>query len=496
MNSAPPSWSARFFTRLRGPKRGRLGFAAGLLLVLAAGWAGWHGPQTGPRYAGQTLPRLLALATGPDARERAHARLVLDQVGPDAVPELIRAVEAREPRWRTAWQALWSKLRRQPPPPCRFRDLNALAADLLARLGPAASNAVPALLRWGLRSDAEPYSRAARYPASIGPAAAPHLLAALQQSDARLRRLALMTLRDARFSPAAATLNPALLELLGHSDPAMRHGAIVALANLNPGSREMAARFAALLPGSDTMTAVYLLMGLRLLGPAALPVAQRIEPWLNASDPQLRLAAAGALWAARPPAREILPVLIRFLRETLPGGDPSAATASAGLQGNAVQILHEMGPEAAPAVPELLALLEHTPTHRPSRTPHMAALALRRIGPAAVDGVVKLLEHPSADVRMNAAAALGSSGHAAAPAVPRLIAMLESEDPEEQMAAANALGQLGGVAAEALPALQRLGAVETTQDVLVGHARSAARSAITHISRALATASTEPIQPR
>ncbi len=496
VNTSPPSRSVRFFARRRGCSRRWLGIAAGVLLVLAAGWAGWLAVQTGPRYDGQTLSRQLALATGPDARQRAQARMVLNQVGPEAVPQLIRAVEAREPRWRTVWQALRSRLLRQPLPPGRFRDINTLAAELLARLGPAASNAVPALLRWGLRNDREPYSETARYLAAIGPAAAPHLLAALQQPDVRVRRLALMTLRDPRFSPAAETLNPALLELLGGPDPEACRGAILALASLNPDRPEMAERFAALLPGSDSLTAVYLLNGLRHLGPVARPVAARIEPWLHAADPQLRLAAAGALWAARPPALEILPVLIQILRDTLPGDAATTGAASPGLQWNALQILYGMGPAAAPAVPELLALLERAPTHRPSRTPHAAALALSRIGPAAVDGVVKLLEHSSAEVRMNAAAALGNPGAAAAPAVPRLIAMLASEDPEEQMAAANALGRLGAVAADALPALQRLGAVETTQDVLVGHARSAARSAMAQIHRAMQTAATGPDPPR
>jgi HEAT repeat protein len=143
--------------------------------------------------------------------------------------------------------------------------------------------------------------------------------------------------------------------------------------------------------------------------------------------------------------------------------------------------LGEVGSDAADAVPILLHQLETIQTHRPSRTPSFAAIALGQLGPTAVPGLVKLIEHAVSDVRVNAAAALGGQGTAAAPAVPGLIRMLSAADLEEQMAAANALGEIGPVAEPAVPELTRLANLETTQDVIVGHVRSAARDALERI---------------
>lgn len=179
-------------------------------------------------------------------------------------------------------------------------------------------------------------------------------------------------------------------------------------------------------------------------------------------------ATPALLLAMQAPAGEIVSVLAGLLREPA-------------LQWEAAKILGRLGPEAASAIPELLAAMVHTPTHRPSRTPHFAAWALGRLAPWATAELVRLLQAPDSDVRVFAAIALAGHGNAVAPAVPGLIRMLDAEDPEEQMTAAQTLGALGSVAAGAIPELTRLSGLETTQDVLVGHVRSAARAALTNI---------------
>ncbi len=468
MSERVPSGTA---TSTGGCSSGRA--RSGLLLavlgvLLLAVWLR-HTAETaaGPRYEGVSLGEWLRLAASENPRDRLTAELALGHIGPEALPTLIRAVEARDSWLWLQWQAMRMKVFKRPPRTSPRPALKRVAAGLLARLGPAASNAAPALLRWGARLDGDQFE-AARALRAMGHAAAPSLVEALQARDPRLRLTAAQIADDPVFRPAAAALCPGLLKLMEGGSPEQRLAAIHALSVLCPDDRAVSARVAALLSPPDPRTVEAVLRALTTFGGLAGEFADRIEPFLAASEPQVRLAAAQALYALRPPAPEAVPVLIQLLR------DPR-------YQWEAARTLGKMGTNAALAIEELLAQLERTPTHRPSRTPSFAALALQQISPLAVPRLVHLLEHPASEVRIQAAIALAGHGAAAAPAVPGLIRMLGAEDPEEQMTAAKTLGALGNTAREALPALERLARMETTQDVTVGHVRSAARSALTNI---------------
>lgn len=439
------------------------------VLLLATGLR--HAAETaaGPRYEGVSLGEWLRLTVSENPRDRLTAELALGHIGPEALPTLIRAVEARDSWLWRQWQVMRTKVFKRPPRTSPRPALNRVAARLLAHLGPAASNAAPALLRWGARQDGDRFE-AARALRAMGPAAAPCLVEALQARDPRLRLTAAQIAADPVFRPAAAALRPGLLKLLEDGSSERRMAAIHALSVLCPDDHAVSARVAALLSVPDPPTLQAALKALVVFGELAGEFAGRVEPLLAAPEPRLRLAAAQALYALRPPAPEAVPVLIQLLR------DPR-------YQWEAARSLGKMGTNAVLAIEELLAQLERTPTHRPSRTPSFAALALQQMSPLAVPRLVHLLEHPVAEVRINAATALAGHGAAAAPAVPGLIRMLGAEDPEEQMTAANTLGALGDTAREALPALERLARLETTQDVVVGHVRSAARAALTNITR-------------
>jgi HEAT repeat protein len=430
-----------------------------------------HAAETaaGPRYEGVPLAEWLRQAASENPRDRLTAELALGHIGPEALPTLVRAVEARDSWLWRQWQAMRTKVFKRPARTSPHPALNRVAAGLLARLGPAASNAAPALLRWGARQDGDQFE-AARALRAMGPAAAPCLVEALQARDPRLRLTAVQIAADPVFRPAAAALRPGLLKLLEEGSSERRMAAIHALSVLCPDDHAVSARVAALLSVPDLPTLEAALKALVVFGELAGEFAGRVEPLLAAPEPRLRLAAAQALYALRPPAPEAVPVLIQLLR------DPR-------YQWEAARSLGKMGTNAVLAIEELLAQLERTPTHRPSRTPSFAALALQQMSPLAVPRLVHLLEHPASEVRINAAVALTGYGRAAAPAVPGLIRMLGAEDPEEQMTAANTLGALGDTAREALPALERLARLETTQDVVVGHVRSAARAALTNITR-------------
>lgn len=420
----------------------------------------------GARYDGRPLRHWLLLAASDHHQDRLRAETVLRRVGPEAVPELTRALGARKSRFQRFWRSVRVNVLGLEPDDDLSRRITGAAVECLARLGPAASNAAPALLLLGTHSSHT--SAASRALQAIGPAGAPHLSAAVSSPDPNLSYFASYALSSEAFLPAADQFLPALTAALHNPELKTQIGATRALAVLARTRPETAAALATLLPTATEKVAVEILIALRAFGPTGANSAEQIEPLLDSESVALRYHAARALRAVRPPAREVVPVLIRLLR----GPD---------VQWEAAQTLGEMGADATEAIPALLALLETAPTHRPSRTPSFAALALREMGPAAVPGLVKLLAHASSDVRVNAAFALAGSGDAAAPAVPGLIRMLGAEDPEEQMAAADALCALGPVARAAVPELTRLANLETTQDVVVGHVRSAARLALERI---------------
>jgi hypothetical protein len=87
--------------------------------------------------------------------------------------------------------------------------------------------------------------------------------------------------------------------------------------------------------------------------------------------------------------------------------------------------------------------------------PETAAVALGRIGAAAVPDLVQALQNPDADVRLKAVAVLGRMGSDAAAAVPQLIPLLNDPDVDVRKAAARTLGQIGPPAKDAVPALVR-----------------------------------------
>jgi HEAT repeat protein len=91
-----------------------------------------------------------------------------------------------------------------------------------------------------------------------------------------------------------------------------------------------------------------------------------------------------------------------------------------------------------------------------------------------VDTQVQNLKSPDPEQRANAAAALGSAGPNAAPAVPHLIEALKDSDALVRRLSAYALGQMGPAAREAIPALQ--GALDDSDPAVIPAAVNALRA--------------------
>jgi HEAT repeat protein len=142
---------------------------------------------------------------------------------------------------------------------------------------------------------------------------------------------------------------------------------------------------------------------------------------------------------------------------------------------SAVTALGQIGPGAVNAVPALVQTLDDS-----SGQVRAAAVALGKVGKAALPELVAALDAQQERVRLGAALALGHAGPDAEEAIPKLIGSLNDSSPEVRAAAAAALGKVGK---EALPPLikalnakedrVRLGAIEA-----LGHLGPPARDAI------------------
>lgn len=284
------------------------------------------------------------------------------------------------------------------------------AAQLLARLGPAAAPAVPALIE---RAKAEPgealYTSAL---AEIGPRALPPLMEALSSKSGGDRKWvfhalsemgapAMTGLTDALRSPTASVRAGAATALEGM--PLEKHPAVKLLLTLTD-DKDAQVRAAALKTLADV----------RSDRPAIIP---KLEAALNDREPAVQKAAAIGLASAGAVEKVGANGLIALLNEP----DPNTRRAAA-------QSLAGFGEKAKPAIPALLKLLAD---------PSLSATAvetLGRIGPTASEAVPKLIDYAKngdGSAKSVSFAAFGNIGPAAAPALPIMYTALK--DNEEVM---------------------------------------------------------------
>ena len=115
-----------------------------------------------------------------------------------------------------------------------------------------------------------------------------------------------------------------------------------------------------------------------------------------------------------------------------------------------------LGPEAGPAVPLILPILNHREEHRARN----ALTVLADIGPGAAKAVPilrGLLRHPTKGKQYHGKVCrvLGNIGPAAAPAVPELSAGLRDHMSDQCYGSIKALGKIGPGAEAAIPALSQ-----------------------------------------
>ncbi len=393
---------------------------------------------------------LLLLGRHGDARtviaEAIHA------LGPKAIPALAKALGAGD------------------------RDVRVGAALALARFGPDARPAVPALREAALREtgNATPFLRAILSTKDLD------VVAAMFRDAPPFRR----TFGDA-LAKAGADAIPHVDRLRRDDDPAVRREALLLAAKLGE------AAIPWLVDAAEDAAPAVADAAISGLGTDLVPLMQAIPVLARACKrAELRAAALRALArrgpAALPAIREFvtdpdprvraqaLSVLPRTGEAAVPLLAAALADEDAAVRRAAASALRELKGAALPAMPALRRLLGDPQTE----VRGAAASALAAIGPAAVKPLAEAMRSSDPRIREGAVHALREMGAAAADAIPALVEARNDADPAVRRATALALGALGAKALDPLVAMCK----DTDATV-----RAAAAGALRHLPGEAAT---------
>jgi HEAT repeat protein len=273
----------------------------------------------------------------------------------------------------------------------------ARVAHELARLGPKAKVAIPALID-ALDDDPDVTREAALALTEIGADAVQPLAAALAGASEKRAAGAAKVL--GQIGAGAGPAVPGLIKSLGSKSAGVRTAALDALGSI----------------GDPTCI-------------KALTERLRIDPDLKA-----RRAAASGLQLFGPKAEPAIPQLVDSLKEynARPKRPAAAGRRAGGLE---EQLLQEAWDQFDTAV----------------------IGALGAVGKAAVPAVVPLLQSPEKGLRDNAMSVLCDIGAEAREAVPAVILCLKDKDPDIRIGAVQTLSSIGADNDEAtVPALRKL----------------------------------------
>jgi len=377
---------------------------------------------------------------------RAHAARALGRLGPTAAPavkDLQALLQDKSDLARRA--ALWSLGEIGPDAKAAVDDIDALwddpvgsvtiqAAESLARLGPAALPKLIARL-------AKPKFTflAASGLREQGPAAeeaVPALVKALGAKDADTRREVVLAL--AQIGPKAQSAVPALLKLAATDGDEAQGTAVYALVMVGEKEKLLPLVRTSMKSKNER---------LRLVS---------IWAWimLGADSPDDLEAVTAALREGlqqpRPLARQEAIAAIRRLGERGAALAPDLAKAlddeSPEVRDAALQTLAELGKAAEPALPRLLKMLADLPE---GSERHAVIYVLGRMGPTAVTAAPALMKLIRAEDPFVAALSawslvqIDSTGVAHELAIPVLIAVLNNPRPKVREEAARMLGNIG-----------------------------------------------------
>jgi HEAT repeat protein len=192
------------------------------------------------------VPVLVALGSHPDPRARLQSALLLGRIGhrsPEAFASVRAALRDRDAAVRgAAWSVLMEVATSDEEAiRCVLDDglewhggLHGPAIACLARIGPGARTALPAL-RQAIEVGWPEAVRAFLAVGEPDPATIQTLLQAAESDDGRMRFAALWALGD--LGPLAAPAVPVLVRALMDRDQAVRHAALRSLGRIGPAAR-------------------------------------------------------------------------------------------------------------------------------------------------------------------------------------------------------------------------------------------------------------------
>ncbi len=182
---------------------------------------------------------------------------------------------------------------------------------------------------------------------------------------------------------------------------------------------------------------------------------------LEDPDPHVRAVAARWLAAVGVPAEDAVPVLIAMLKF-----DQSIEVTRA---------ISQYRGEAKSALPDLVDIL--TDKSLDSETRWNAARTIGKIGPDAAEALpvlVASLEDEVATVREHAAEAFGDIGPLAGDCVPALVAVLDDPATRVRRDAVRSLGQIGNASVVAVPEIKAL--LDDPEEIVRDAAKNALRA--------------------
>jgi HEAT repeat protein len=393
-----------------------------------------------PKQAGEVVPVLIEELKTEDQKRRLAAIHALRQIGAASKPAVHVLVER-----------------------LKERELATPVLDALCEMGPAARDAVPALLAL-LREPGQEDSAGlvGEALARVGAPVLADVVPLLQNSDVRFRRYATVVL--ASLGPQAKEAVPSVILALEDSDRDVRAGAAGALQTIGPDAHEAVPALLANLSTYQTQVRGAAVSALGHIGPAAKDARRPLLECLLDPNEGVRYAAALSLGRIDPHYTEAVPALRETLHDSFPmvrlGAidsllridkpqideaaplllDLSRKPYLLDVRFRAVEGLTEFAREKAKALVPWLSI-ELTNGNADARLE--AATLLSQIEPErtryTVLAVMPALWSPDFGVRRKVVRALGSLGPKAREAVPAIVRLLQDDVPQVRTEAVTAL---------------------------------------------------------
>jgi HEAT repeat protein len=401
------------------------------------------------------------------AEQRAFIPLILADIGPGALPVLMRRLADPHADVRAVAAATLGQLHAVDAVPALARLahddsewVRQSLAEALGLIGAAAAHTrrPRRFLRRALRTSGRWlwYQLHRKKPARPTPAPDPIVLAVTTLRAALADPVAAVRIQAARslglLGSAAATAARELIARLHDDEEVVRGEAAEALGKIGALLEDTVPALVELLHDPNASLQVSAARALGLLKEKGAPAVAALIPLLQEQDETIRTAAAEAIGQIGTLDDENL--------ADLTGGLASRDNL---VRAQTAEVLGAIGPAAAEAAPVLADALSDPNDHVRAK----AAAALGALGEdagAAVPQLVRALRDQDNWVSALAAEALGEIGEPAAAAVPALVRSLGHMNPQVRANAARALGKIGPPARSAVAALAKV-AQEDEDDV-------------------------------